>query len=98
MTMQMTRLQHDSAETATGRDAHPTPEERLLRTSHTPQRDAVTAHLDYLAARIGRLEVTHAGQQAAPRGDTMSLQVTISHLAPLSTTHPALTTVRMHGP
>jgi hypothetical protein len=92
MTMQMTRLQDECAETATGIYAHPARlEETPLRTSHTSQRDPVTAHLEHLAARIGRRE-------GAPGSEAMCLQVTISPLAPQSRALTGLTTMRGHGP
>ena len=99
MTIQMTRLPHNSVEAATGCAAPPVrQEERYLRMSPTPHWGAVTRHLDDLAARIGRLEVAHVDQHATHRSEAMCLQVMISPLAPQRTTHASLTTVGLHGP
>jgi hypothetical protein len=99
MTIQMTRLPHDSAETATGRDALPLPQEETpLRTAHAPQRDAVTVQLGQLAARIGRLEGVQAGQEAVQRDDAEWVQVMIRHHAVQGTELTGITTVHVHGP
>jgi hypothetical protein len=92
MTMQMTRPQHESAEAINGSYALPAPQEA------TPPRDAVTAQLRHLAARIGRLEMTHADQQTAQRSEAVGLQVTISHVAPQGPAFSGVPTVRVHGP